>query len=1156
MMLVLWFVVALLLVGGAWAGALFGLYPTWVAVTVTVLALGALVLAVGLRARAGKRRAARRTSELGHSDAARTRDDAAEAPGVLEIRASMRALVSSLRRNHSRFSDAPLYALPWYLMLGPTGSGKSTVLGASGLPLSAAGSRRAPQPGAATKGCEPWICDGAVLLDTAGGYALGDDDAEWDALLDTLARERPRRPLDGVVLVYAAPELLGQTPEQTEQKARRTRARLEQLAARLGSLPPVYLLLSKTDEVPGFTEFFADLDARSAEGAFGATLDARGAEDPVASFKAEFDVLKLTLHSYLLAHLPDRRQSPEACAQTLRFPVEFEALRAPLAKLVEQLFRSSSYQELPTFRGFYFCASGHAAPVPAFAVGPATRFAVHTTEAPRAGRSFFLTGLFRGVIFPDRGFGARSTGHERRQLRQRALLAAVGVALLLVAVVPAAASCIANLDRIDASIDDVRRARQLARGSRDEAGRMNALEVLLARASTLRTESERLSVPHWLGPYTAEPLADAVWATYLGELRAFVHGPLRERIVSAIRSSTNSPGLDPGGFKTAYEQLQLYLMLTHPDRLSPELAKTALAEIWARESGGHDGATGIAAHASNYVDALARDASWAWPEDGTLVMRARAKLASMPLEELAYGTLERAAAGAPPVLPEHIFTGESARYLQTRGKVEVPGLYTQLGWEKVQPLLEPDEKTEFAGWVLGRDASEAPAWGSEQLTKLYFDRYIRAWMDFLVGLDVITPTSLNAAVAELSALSKGEGPYVRLFRRLAENVRLTLPAPGMKEQALGTIAQVTRQVLPAGQAPAPQPERRVSPVEQYFRRMVRFGFGDATPAPGVELPPSLLNQYLEQLRALEVSLRQLQEYSIEPTAEFGAELARTSGSVERLLAGFDQTERLALEPLLLNPIRGSQRVVEDKGRAALNDRWRLEVWEPYRRIITRYPFTASGSDVSLADFAEFFRPETGTLWRFYGETLAGRLTRAGVRFVPRPTEVKAGFRSDFLACLSGAQQIAEAVFVDGATEPKVPFKVKMQSVDARVSETTLEIDGERLVYRNEPEKWRALAWPGADGPAGAALRVKGADFEAVLRREDGEFGFFRLLAAGNVEPVSPGSLTLEARWDFSFKGSESHVTIQFQASRQRHPFSPNFFTRLQCPSAITTSTAR
>jgi len=1013
----------------------------------------------------------------------------------------------------------------------------------------------------ATTGCEPWLCEGGVLIDTAGAYAVGaGEEAEWAALLAALRRTRRHKPLDGLVLTFSLSELVGTRPEQLEEKAKRLRSCLEDLGTKLGSVLPVYLVLTKADQLPGFSEFYSSLTPDAANRIWGATIDpARGdTSDPGTTFKAEFDLMKLALHANLVANLPGQQRTPEACAKALRFPVEFEATRAPLARLIEEVFRPSSYQEAPLLRGFYFTSSGgNSAGFEAGAgIGfkaPGTQFAVHTSYRPAASQnSHFVGDLFPRVVFPDRHFATRSRRRLLLEQRQQLLLGAAALAMFLLGVLPPTLSCASNFSLIDASVDDARHARQLAASQSLSGVTSEALDVLVERYQKLQKEAERFSVSYWWGPYTAKPLRDALRIRYLEQLRAIAQGPLRDRLSESIRVASDVRGLDPTGFESTYRSLQLYLMLGQPDKLNREFANSELTKTWLRAAGPDANAPAIDSHVQSYLQLLSQDPGWAWQLDPTLVMRARGQLSSLPIAEIKYSALEQAAADAPPVLPEHIFVGEAARYVTTRGKVEVPGLYTALGWTKIKPLLKPDQNVEFAPWVLSESTEAAPAWGVEQIRKLYFDRYIRAWLDFLVGLDVAIPPDLNAAIEELSALGKGEGPYVRLFRRIAENARLELEPIGLKEQGLAKAAQVVSQVVPGAQPAEPPEERRISPVERYFRRMTRFGFGDSVPSPGVELPPSLLTQYLDQLRALEVSLRQLQETGIEASNEFAGEMARTSATIERLLAGFDQTERLALEPLLLNPIRGSQKIVEAKGRQALTDRWRVEVYEPYRRIVTRYPFVlSSGSDVPLPDFSEFFRPESGTFWRFYEEMLSSRFMKSGSRFVPRPSETRAGFRSDFLECLSVTQQIGEAVFVDGAQQPAVPFKVKMQSVDARVSETILKIDGETLAYRNEPEKWRAMQWPGKEGPAGASLQVKGADFDALVRRETGEFGFYRLLAAGDIKPVSPGSLTLEATWSFRLNGADSRVTIQFQASRARHPFLSGFFSKLNCPPAIT-----
>jgi type VI protein secretion system component VasK len=121
-----------------------------------------------------------------------------------------------------------------------------------------------------------------------------------------------------------------------------------------------------------------------------------------------------------------------------------------------------------------------------------------------------------------------------------------------------------------------------------------------------------------------------------------------------------------------------------------------------------------------------------------------------------------------------------------------------------------------------------------------------------------------------------------------------------------------------------------------------------------------------------------------------------------------------------------------------------------------------------------------------------------------------------------------------------------------VSETTLRVDGQALVYRNTPEAWEQLTWPGKanDGPAGASIQVRGASFKDEIRRY-GEFAFIRLLTEGGAKPVAPGAVDLEAAWDLN--RGDTRVTIQFRPPASKHPFQKGFFSALQCPPAVIAS---
>jgi type VI secretion system protein ImpL len=209
--------VALLLLAAVWTAALLLGWHLAIPVLVTVSILALLGLLFGLRWLRSKRRAAELDAQLRRQKRSSDSSDSADAEVVLELQGRLRELAAALRRGASSKSlgDSSLYTIPWYLILGPPGAGKSTALDASGLPLSVAAGR-APKSRrhGPTKGWEPWLSEEGVLIDTAGAYSVGDAEQESSALLATLRRARRKRPLDGVVLTSSLSERASDRPEQ------------------------------------------------------------------------------------------------------------------------------------------------------------------------------------------------------------------------------------------------------------------------------------------------------------------------------------------------------------------------------------------------------------------------------------------------------------------------------------------------------------------------------------------------------------------------------------------------------------------------------------------------------------------------------------------------------------------------------------------------------------------------------------------------------------------------------------------------------------------------------------------------------------------------------------------------------------------------------
>ena len=110
-----------------------------------------------------------------------------------QLQEGIRALKASKLGRGKRGSDA-LYVLPWYVMVGPPGAGKTTALRHSGLAfpyLDSSGSGTRGVGG--TRNCDWWFTNEGILLDTAGRYATEvEDHDEWTAFLEQLASFAPK----------------------------------------------------------------------------------------------------------------------------------------------------------------------------------------------------------------------------------------------------------------------------------------------------------------------------------------------------------------------------------------------------------------------------------------------------------------------------------------------------------------------------------------------------------------------------------------------------------------------------------------------------------------------------------------------------------------------------------------------------------------------------------------------------------------------------------------------------------------------------------------------------------------------------------------------------------------------------------------------------
>lgn len=356
-----------------------------------------------------------------------------------------------------------LYELPWYMLIGQPGAGKSSLVLNAGLrfplpdQMGAASARMTLERATGTQNCDWWLTNEAVFLDTAGRYteqapqadeqAAAVHAAEWRGFLGVLRQVRPRAPINGALLVVDVAELLRADELQRTALAAQLRARLEELRTHLGIRFPVYLLLAKADVLRGFPAYFNGLTSEARRQVWGFTLpwmdDAQrrkaakrkqSGRSTTADDGDAPDSLPDSGQSLALwvgrefAALIERIRAGVAMRLQEEFrvedrqslyvlPHELQGLMAPVQTLVAQVFADSRYdttQLQPTLRGVYLCSAVQpgqemVAQPQALAVRlrEAVRSLGHTvglggSKPPQMSRrSFFLSDLLEKVVMAE-----------------------------------------------------------------------------------------------------------------------------------------------------------------------------------------------------------------------------------------------------------------------------------------------------------------------------------------------------------------------------------------------------------------------------------------------------------------------------------------------------------------------------------------------------------------------------------------------------------------------------------------------------------------------------------------------------------------------------------------------------------------------------------
>ena len=333
-----------------------------------------------------------------------------------EIQERWKEAIGTLRKSHLKKRGNPLYVLPWYMIIGESGSGKTTAITSARLSSPFAEiSRTSGISG--TKNCDWWFFEQAILIDTAGRWAIpvdeGRDKEEWQKFLSLLSKYRKKEPLNGLVVSIAADKLTDSSPEALEETGKSIRSRIDEVMRVLGAKFPVYVLVTKCDLIQGMTQFCDGISEKT-ETVHDQALGALRNLPKYAQHDLSKDIDKFagsTIHTIgerlkdFRLILLQKHGSKGDGPGLLLFPEEFEKLKPGMEAFVRGAFQANPFQETPFLRGLFF-SSGKQEGSPFSHFLKELGLIEEKEVLPGTNKGLFLHDIFTKILPSDRGLFA------------------------------------------------------------------------------------------------------------------------------------------------------------------------------------------------------------------------------------------------------------------------------------------------------------------------------------------------------------------------------------------------------------------------------------------------------------------------------------------------------------------------------------------------------------------------------------------------------------------------------------------------------------------------------------------------------------------------------------------------------------------------------
>ncbi len=1042
-----------------------------------------------------------------------------------------------------------LYQLPWYVIIGAPGSGKTTALKNSGMqfPLQPHMGEGPVKGAGGTRYCDWWFTDEAVIIDTAGRYTTQDnpkktDSHAWLGFLGLLKKTRPKRPLNGIIITISILDILQKTPTQQALQAVSIKRRIQELNEHLGMSLPVYVLFTKVDMIAGFSPFFADLEPEDREQMWGISFRAGKAvrtKETLDKFEQEYRTLIARSYDRVVNRL-NVENDPQRRAMIYEFPHQMHAMGNKIHAFLKEIFMPNQFEQPVLLRGTYFL-SGTQSSVPASWVSgvlpPEYSSAPPVTLAQTEPKSFFIKQLFKSMIFAEEDLATINSRINRRyRWTYRAAVTAV-TALFSMGAYAWYTSYEKNNEYVTAVYKDIDEYTEVTRSGLGKKIDWNVLagglNVLRGLPTGYDKDPDDYDTEMGFGLYQGYKVGAQARNTYLKALKLHFMPALTNMLLGRMDMAGSNDEL-------LYESLRFYLMLYNPDKMDSETFTIWTDALWERELKTANRV--LLRKILNEHLAIALTEQVPPPAiDSKRVKLAREQLVNTPLDVRLYRRLKN------DYMQEHrgqfsveLVLGKKADMLFYRQSGKplsegIPELFTYKGFHAGFNIQNKKLAQRLADerWIYG-DAehetfSEADVNAiSKRVQEYYFDEYISRWNALLGDMVLRSFNTANQGSNIVRLLASADAPLVVLLKKVRKHTALSeLPASADSAKHIANAVS--------------ESSSKLSTEKRRLERLVpKSGKKSRVRLPGQEVSDAFaeLNDYVNEtdgmpLSQLQLAIKDLNKYFknlafANNFKQAAFEANRSSdqggGSIKPVLFAISEAPAV-VQTWFRSLGKDSRRVTAVASHGFINNAWRDEIVSFFDKAIKgRYPLDMKSSkQVQMDDFVEFFGPG-GMMDVYFDKYIKSYVDTNGGKWRLK----RKGLSRETLRVFERARRIQEAYFSGRQKTPKVKFILKPYSLDKVATQSLLDIMGVQVRYKHGPVRSYPVVWPGTEKTNTDFTLMLASKGTPLSKRLEGEWGWFRLMDEyARIEKVHDRD---ELLITFKLKGVRAQYVLQPQST--------------------------